>query len=111
MTDTEPLLLTRDGTVATLTINRPRRLNALTYAMFSQLPKLLEEAAAMPGLQSGRNLPRGLDGFRARKTLHAADRRRGELVPPARERVHGLLHAGRDLMVVARGGFTPDARE
>ena len=28
MTDTEPLLLTRDGTVATLTINRPRRLNA-----------------------------------------------------------------------------------
>jgi len=52
VTDTEPLLLTRDGTVATLTINRPRRLNALTYAMFSQLPKLLEEAAAMPGLRA-----------------------------------------------------------
>ncbi len=52
MTDTEPLLLTRDGAVATLTINRPQRLNALTYAMFARLPKLLDEAAAMPGLRS-----------------------------------------------------------
>ncbi|HEY7279918.1 MAG TPA: enoyl-CoA hydratase/isomerase family protein, partial [Trebonia sp.] len=51
MTDTEPLLLTRDGAVATLTINRPQRLNALTYAMFTQLPKLLEEAAALPGIR------------------------------------------------------------
>jgi enoyl-CoA hydratase/carnithine racemase len=43
----EPLLLDRDGPVATLTINRPDRLNALTYAMFTSLPKLLAEAAAM----------------------------------------------------------------
>jgi enoyl-CoA hydratase/carnithine racemase len=52
VTDTEPLLLTRDGAVATLTINRPQRLNALTYAMFAQLPKLLEEAAALPGIRA-----------------------------------------------------------
>jgi len=52
VTDTEPLLLTRDGAVATLTINRPQRLNALTYAMFAQLPKLLEEAATMPGIRA-----------------------------------------------------------
>ncbi|MGH3245149.1 MAG: enoyl-CoA hydratase/isomerase family protein, partial [Trebonia sp.] len=52
MTDTEPLLLTRDGAVATLTINRPGRLNALTYAMFSRLPEVLEEAAAMAGIRA-----------------------------------------------------------
>ena len=52
MTDTEPLLLTRDGAVAVLTVNRPQRLNALTYAMFVQFPKLLEEAAAMPGIRA-----------------------------------------------------------
>ena len=52
MTDTEPLLLTRDGAVATLMINRPERLNALTYAMFAQIPKLLEEAATMPGIRA-----------------------------------------------------------
>lgn len=42
----EPLLLHRDGPVATLTINRPGRLNALTYAMFTRLPKLLAAADA-----------------------------------------------------------------
>ena len=52
MTDTDPLLLTRDGAVATLTINRPERLNALSYAMFTRLPKLVAEAAAMPGIRA-----------------------------------------------------------
>lgn len=52
MTSTDPLLLTRDGAVATLTINRPERLNALSYATFLRFPKLLEEAAAMPGLRA-----------------------------------------------------------
>jgi enoyl-CoA hydratase/carnithine racemase len=47
-----PLLLTRDGAVATVTINRPARLNALTYAMFAQFPELLNEAAALPGLRA-----------------------------------------------------------
>jgi enoyl-CoA hydratase/carnithine racemase len=50
-TATEPLLLDRDGPVATLTINRPDRLNALTYAMFTRLPDLLAEAAAMDGVR------------------------------------------------------------
>ena len=49
--EAETLLLDRDGPVATLTINRPDRLNALTYAMFSRLPALLAEAAAMDGVR------------------------------------------------------------
>jgi enoyl-CoA hydratase/carnithine racemase len=47
-----PLLLSRDGAVATVTINRPARLNALTYAMFAQFPELLHKAAALPGLRA-----------------------------------------------------------
>jgi len=50
-TATESLLLDRDGPVATLTINRPDRLNALTYAMFTRLPDLIAEAAAMDGVR------------------------------------------------------------
>jgi len=49
---TGPLLLDRDGPVATLTINRPDRLNALTYAMFARLPGLLAEAAAAGGVRA-----------------------------------------------------------
>ena len=51
-TATEPLLLDRDGPVVTLTINRPDRLNALTFAMFTNLPKLLAEASAMHGVRA-----------------------------------------------------------
>jgi enoyl-CoA hydratase/carnithine racemase len=50
-TATEQLLLDRDGPVATLTINRPDRLNAVTFAMFSRLPVLLAEAEAMDGIR------------------------------------------------------------
>ena len=47
-----PLLLTRDGPVAILTINRPQRLNAISHAMFLQLPRLVDEAGAMPGVRA-----------------------------------------------------------
>jgi len=50
-TTTDTLLLDRDGPVATLTINRPDRLNAMTFAMFSRLPVLLAEAAALDGVR------------------------------------------------------------
>jgi enoyl-CoA hydratase/carnithine racemase len=49
--ETDTLLLDRDGPVATLTINRPDRLNAVTFAMFSRLPALLSEAEAMAGVR------------------------------------------------------------
>jgi enoyl-CoA hydratase/carnithine racemase len=38
--------------VAVLTINRPRRRNALTFAMFGRIPRLLADAAAMPGIRA-----------------------------------------------------------
>jgi enoyl-CoA hydratase/carnithine racemase len=47
----EPLLLGRDGPAAILTINRPERLNALTFRMFAGLPGVLAEAAALPGVR------------------------------------------------------------
>jgi enoyl-CoA hydratase/carnithine racemase len=50
-TATDTLLLHRDGPVATLTINRPDRLNAVTFAMFSRLPALLAEAEAAGGVR------------------------------------------------------------
>ena len=50
-TATDTLLLHRDGPVATLTINRPDRLNAVTFAMFSRLPALLAEAEAGGGVR------------------------------------------------------------
>jgi hypothetical protein len=50
VTDTEPLLLlTRDGAVATLTINRQDRLNTLTYAMFARLPRCSPALPPCPG--------------------------------------------------------------
>jgi enoyl-CoA hydratase/carnithine racemase len=52
VTEAGPLLLDRDGAVVTLTINRPDRLNALTYAMFTELPGLLAQAAALPGIRA-----------------------------------------------------------
>jgi enoyl-CoA hydratase/carnithine racemase len=42
---------TATDTVATLTINRPDRLNAVTFAMFSRLPALLAEAEAAGGVR------------------------------------------------------------
>lgn len=48
----EPLLLGRDGPAVTLTISRPARLNAVTFAMFARLPALLAEAAALPDVRA-----------------------------------------------------------
>lgn len=50
-TQAEPLLLTSDGPVVTLAFNRPRRLNAVSYAMFARLPRVLADAAARPGMR------------------------------------------------------------
>lgn len=48
----DTLLLGRDDSVATLTINRPHRRNALTLEMFGRIPELVKRAAAMPGVRA-----------------------------------------------------------
>lgn len=43
---TDELLLERDGTVATLTLNRPEQRNAISYDMWVRLPELFAEVDA-----------------------------------------------------------------
>jgi enoyl-CoA hydratase/carnithine racemase len=45
------LRLTQDGAVARLQIDRPDKRNAFTQAMWVELPKLLQQAMAMPGIR------------------------------------------------------------
>jgi len=60
---TEPLTLTIDGRVATLTIDRPERRNALSYEMWSAIPGLLAKVADEPGVRV--LVVRGTDHFSA----------------------------------------------
>ena len=41
MSATDPILLTTDGGIATVTINRPERRNAISFAMWNQLHRIL----------------------------------------------------------------------
>lgn len=41
MSTTDPILLTTDGSIATVTFNRPERRNAITFAMWNQLQRIL----------------------------------------------------------------------
>lgn len=47
----EPLVVTRDGAVALLTIDRPDKRNAMTAAMWAALPGVLESPAADPAVR------------------------------------------------------------
>ncbi|MGH6880997.1 enoyl-CoA hydratase/isomerase family protein [Hypericibacter sp.] len=48
----DSVLLTREGAVATLTLNRPERLNALDLAMWHRLGEVLREIEADPSLRA-----------------------------------------------------------
>jgi enoyl-CoA hydratase/carnithine racemase len=48
----EPLLVTRDGAVAVLTINRPEKRNAMTAGMWSALPGVLAPLAEDAGVRT-----------------------------------------------------------
>ena len=47
----EPLVVTRDGTVAVLTIDRPEKRNAMTAGMWAALPEVLAPLAGDPGVR------------------------------------------------------------
>ena len=43
MSDSDPVLVTRDGRVALVTLNRPSKMNALSAVMCEQIVKLMAE--------------------------------------------------------------------
>ena len=47
----EPILVTRDGVIATVTLNNPERLNALDKAMWRRLGEVMRELTADDGLR------------------------------------------------------------
>jgi enoyl-CoA hydratase/carnithine racemase len=52
VTSSDSVLLTREGAVATVTLNRPERLNALDLAMWHRLGEVLREIEADPSLRA-----------------------------------------------------------
>lgn len=48
---TEPILVTRDGTIATVTLNRPDKLNAMTRPMWQRLGDAMRELSADDALR------------------------------------------------------------
>ena len=48
----EPLVVTRDGHVAVLTIDRPEKRNAMTAGMWAALPGVLRPLADDPGVRA-----------------------------------------------------------
>ncbi len=47
-----PFLVSRDRGVTTITLDRPDKLNALTFAIYTDLARFLREDAAVPGTRS-----------------------------------------------------------
>lgn len=74
----EPLLITRNGAVMTLTLNRPAQRNAIDGPMYAALDAALEAAAAEDDVRvvalaaAGRHFSAGVDLAKLRDMLNAA---------------------------------------
>ena len=79
MSEERPLLYEADGAVATLTLNRPERLNAVTPAMIDELDRALARAQGDPAIRvirlrgSGRAFCAGYDLDWASAAMHETD--------------------------------------
>src|SRR5262245_2664507 len=117
----DPVLLTRDGRVATLTLNRPESLNTLDFAMIDALVARVDYVAGDDSLQvvvlrgAGRHFMAGGDIRSFASELHRdpADRwtafqRMVERLHAAIERLHGMPHVlvGQVQGAVAGFGFS-----
>lgn len=83
MSDTNELLVDRDGNVMIITLNRPERMNAISGPMLSALSKTLQEANTNPEVRAvvltgtGRGFCAGLDLKEQSDGDGAANGRRG----------------------------------
>ncbi|HXW85607.1 MAG TPA: enoyl-CoA hydratase/isomerase family protein [Candidatus Binataceae bacterium] len=96
----DAITLTRDGHVATMTLNRPERKNALSYAMLDRMSDIVRELKADRGIRvllfaaAGDTFCAGTD-LRELSSL-TFDRKEGETAQPNRESRSSMRGAGLD---------------
>lgn len=110
----QDLLLSVDGTVATLTINRPAKRNALTVAMWRRLAEVCAELDADPGLRvlvvtgAGPSFCAGADisslsedEAELKAVVEAAERALRDLAMPSIAKIRGHCVGGGNQLAVA----------
>ena len=114
MADTDHLILTKDGPIATLTINRPEKRNPISFAMWKALPSFVEEVenddaikvlvirgAGEKAFSAGADISE-FDTYRAdsegarvyNEATHVAERALAGLSKPAIAMIHGFCIGG-----------------
>lgn len=96
MTTVSGVLVERDGTIATVTLNNPEKLNALTVAMWRELKRAMEELSADDGLRCIVLRGAGREAFAAGADIAEFARVRDNLEQGKvyhRQHVHGALKA------------------
>jgi enoyl-CoA hydratase/carnithine racemase len=98
---TDPVLLTRDGTIATVTLNNPDRLNALNKAMWQRLGEIMRELSADSALRcvvlrgaGDKAFAAGADiyEFASQRADSAQAKHYGDLIHETMQAVAGSLH-------------------
>jgi enoyl-CoA hydratase/carnithine racemase len=102
---TDHVIVTDDGPIRLLRLNRPAKKNALTDAMYETLAEALENAAVSDAIHCV-VIAGGPTAFTAGADLldflHAAQHREG-LRPQAMRFLHRLAHAGKPLVAAVQG--------
>lgn len=105
----DAILVERDGAVATLTLNRPERRNAISYAMWLRLPEALGELDADDGVRAALITGSGDQAFSAGADIADFEETRStpELAREYRRAVHAACDAlaglSKPTIAVARG--------
>ena len=92
----DPVFATRDGAIATVTLNSPARLNALSKPMWVKLGDVIEELSADESLRCVVIRGAGTKAFAAGADIAEFERERGN-VEQAREYGHAIEHTLRAL--------------
>jgi enoyl-CoA hydratase/carnithine racemase len=102
---TDHVIVTDDGPIRLLRLNRPAKKNALTDAMYEMLAEALENAAVCDAIRCV-VIAGGPTAFTAGADLadflHAAQHREG-LRPQVMRFLHRLAHAGKPLVAAVQG--------